>query len=227
MKLPDERAEGLIVADNRPADLVRNILTRAAPHHRLVLMKINSIIVLATSLSFSACGGSNPADQKSSPGAKPAATATAPAATPEPPPAAPPAASNVDLGAAGPGWAGFTVKAPEGTTIADNGAGGAVVMTKDFQFDLSTEPFDAKLRKEGLQFGVEASKGKITYAVDKADELAWTSERPNADGAPMKSFGFAMVVSAGDKKVTCFAPLDTEEQVKAAREICTSLSKKG
>lgn len=199
----------------------------AAPHQRLMPMKIRSVIILVASLSFSACGGSNPADQKAPPATKPAAAPAAPETTPEPPPAAP-AASVVDLGAAGAAWAGFTVKAPADTKIADNGAGGAVIMAKDFQFDLSTEPFDAKLTKDGLQFGLELSKGKVTYTVDKADELAWTTERPNADGAPMKFFGFALGVSAGDKKASCSASLfDSEEQVKVAREVCASLTKKG
>lgn len=189
-------------------------------------MKTLSIALFATLAAFTACKKSD--NKAAKPASKPAETA-APAATgnaPAPAPApAPAAAADLDLTPGGAAWAGYSIKAPEGCTVSDNGAGGAAVVCKSFGFELNPE-LHAKELKDGAKFGAEAGKGKITFTVDKADEIAYMTETPGAAGASFKGYGFGITVAAAGKKFGCTSMLDSEEQVAQAKAACNSLSKK-
>jgi predicted small lipoprotein YifL len=159
-------------------------------------------------------GEAAPAD-KAATAAKPVADQPAPAA----------AGGDVDLSPGGVAWKGLTLKGPADSKVTDNGAGGVGVVMGNFAFEINPTE-DLKLRKDGIKSGLEFSKGTVTYQVDTADEIAYTTETPNADGAKIKGYGFAMAVTVAGKKLYCNAMLDDEGQVAAAKTACKSLAKK-
>ncbi len=112
-----------------------------------------------------------------------------------------------------------------GCTVSDNGAGGASVLCKSFGFEINPE-LHAKELKDGAKFGAESGKGKITFTVDKADEIAYMTETPGAEGASFKGYGFGITVNVAGKKLGCTGMLDSEEQVAQAKAACNSLTKK-
>lgn len=191
-------------------------------------MKTISIALLTTVATFAACKKS---ENKGAPAAK--ATETAPAApagaAPAPAPVAPSAApaaagAELDLSAAGEGWKGFTIKAPAGATATSDGTDGVIVNLESLAFQISTQN-DVKMLKDGMKAGMEQSKGKVTFTVDKADELAYTTEQ-DMGGNIIKGYGFQLVLSPGGKKVMCGANVDSEAQVATIKAICNSLTKK-
>jgi hypothetical protein len=191
-------------------------------------MKTISIALFTTVATFAACKKS---ENKGAPAAKatetaPAAPAgAAPAAAPVAPSAAPAAAgAELDLSPAGEGWKGFTIKAPAGATATSDGTDGVIVNLESLAFQISTQT-DVKMLKDGMKAGMEQSKGKVTFTVDKADELAYTTEQ-DMGGNIIKGYGFQLVLSPGGKKVMCGANVDSEAQVATIKAICNSLTKK-
>ncbi len=191
-------------------------------------MKTISIALLTTVATFAACKKS---ENKGAPAAK--ATETAPAAPAGAAPAAAPVApsaalaaagAELDLSAAGEGWKGFTIKAPAGATATSDGTDGVIVNLESLAFQISTQN-DVKMLKDGMKAGMEQSKGKVTFTVDKADELAYTTEQ-DMGGNIIKGYGFQLVLSPGGKKVMCGANVDSEAQVATIKAICNSLTKK-
>ena len=185
----------------------------------------HSILVSVLAFStFAACSKKKegdapaPADKVES-APKPVADQAAPA------PAAVAAGGDVDLSPAGAAFKGLSIKGPADTKVTDNGAGGAGVAMGSFSFEI-TPTEDLKLRKDGIKSGLELSKGTVTYQTDTADEIAYTTETPNADGAKLKGYGFAMATTVDGKKLYCNAMLDDEKQVAAAKAACKSLAKK-
>jgi hypothetical protein len=186
-------------------------------------MKTQSIALCLTMVSLTACKKS---EDKNAPAPKPSEGVTAPSVA-APVVAAPAAAADggdVDLSPAGAAWKGWTVKAPAGSEIRDNGAGGAIIELGSISFEATQGDFDIKLIKSGAEFG--AKEGKITFQVDKADELAYTTEISVGGGAPIKGYGFAYSVKVAGKKVGCSSTLDSEEQVAKAKAACNSIMKK-
>ena len=190
-------------------------------------MKTISIALFTTIATFAACKKS---ENKGAPAAKatetaPAAPAgAAPAAAAPATPAAAAAGAELDLSAAGEGWKGFTIKAPAGATATSDGTDGVIVNLESLAFQISTQS-DVKMLKDAMKAGMEQSKGKVTYTVDKADELAYTTEQ-DMGGNIIKGYGFQLVLSPGGKKVMCGANVDSEAQVATIKAICNSLTKK-
>ncbi len=191
-------------------------------------MKTIAIALFTTVATFAACKKS---ENKGAPAAK--ATETAPAAPAGAAPAAAPVApsaalaaagAELDLSAAGEGWKGFTIKAPAGATATSDGTDGVIVNLESLAFQISTQN-DVKMLKDGMKAGMEQSKGKVTFTVDKADELAYTTEQ-DMGGNIIKGYGFQLVLSPGGKKVMCGANVDSEAQVATIKAICNSLTKK-
>ncbi len=191
-------------------------------------MKTISIALFTTIATFAACKKS---ENKGAPAAKatetapaaPAGAAPAAAAAPATPAAAA-AGAELDLSAAGEGWKGFTIKAPAGATATSDGTDGVIVNLESLAFQISTQS-DVKMLKDAMKAGMEQSKGKVTYTVDKADELAYTTEQ-DMGGNIIKGYGFQLVLSPGGKKVMCGANVDSEAQVATIKAICNSLTKK-
>lgn len=192
-------------------------------------MKTLSFALFATAIAFTACKKAD--DKAAKPATKPAETAapattgSAPAPTPAPTPTPAAAVGDIDLTPGGPAWAGYSIKAPAGSMVSENGAGGLTVLSKAFGIEINPE-LQAQARKDGAKFGAESAKGKITFTIDKADEFAYITETPGADGASFKGYGFGITVTVGDKKLACTGVLDSEEQVALAKAACNSLSKK-
>ena len=188
-------------------------------------MKTISIALLTTVATFAACKKS---EDKGAPAAKATETApVAPAGAAPTAPAAPAAAAagaELDLSAAGEGWKGFTIKAPAGATATSDGTDGVIVNFESLAFQISTQS-DVKMLKDAMKAGMEQTKGKVTYTVDKADELAYTTEQ-DMGGNIIKGYGFQLVLSPGGKKVMCGANVDSEAQVATIKAICNSLTKK-
>ena len=182
------------------------------------------LVGLLTLAALGACakkkdGDAAPADKVETTAAKPVADQPAPT----PAPAA--AGGEVDLSPGGAAWKGYTIRGPADAKVTDNGAGGVGITMGSFGFEINPTE-DLKLRKDGIKSGLEFSKGTVTYQVDTADEIAYTTETPNADGAKIKGYGFATSVSVAGKKLYCNAMLDDEAQVAAAKAACKSLAKK-
>jgi hypothetical protein len=180
--------------------------------------------VLISSLSLVACKKKE-STTEAPPAGKAVTDNAAPAAAGEPAKAAPAASSEVDLSPGGAAWKGWTIKAPAETKVSDNGAGGISVLMGNFGFEMTQGDLEIKTRKDGIASGLEFSKGKVTYQVDKPDELAYTTETPAGDGT-IKGYGFAMYVTSGGTKIGCSAMLDEEAQVAAAKAACASATKK-
>jgi hypothetical protein len=183
--------------------------------------------LLFTALSITACSKSESA--KSEPAkSEPAKADTAPAKAAEPaaPAAAPAAAatSDVDLAPGGDKFKGWAIKAPAGTTVTDNGAGGASIVMGDLRFEMPQGDLYLKDVKDGNKSGAELSKAKFTYTVDKPDALEWTSETPAGEGT-IKGYGFSYYVDA-KAKIGCTSIVDDEKQVAAIKAVCNSLHKK-
>jgi hypothetical protein len=176
--------------------------------------------VLLSSLSFVACKKSASTGE-APPANKVAGDKATEAPTEAAKPAAAAASSEVDLSPGGAAWKGWTIKAPADTKVADNGAGGISVTMGSFGFEMTQGDLDIKTRKAGLEY----SKGKVTYQVDKPDELAYTTETPAGDGT-IKGHGFAMYVTSGGAKIGCTGMLDEDAQVTAAKAACASAAKK-
>ncbi|MFT3699277.1 MAG: hypothetical protein QM831_39380 [Kofleriaceae bacterium] len=178
--------------------------------------------VVLIALFASACGNKK-TDDKPAAKAVETAPAAAPAAAPAPAPAAD-ANVDVDLAPGGDKWKGFSIKAPAGTTVADNGAGGVSITTPKLGFEMTHE-LHIKDMKDGVKSGLELSKGTVTYAVDKPDEIAYETETPAGDGK-VKGYGFAYYVTAGGAKVGCSGMVDSPDQVAQIKGWCNSLAKK-
>lgn len=188
---------------------------------------IRSILFIAlASLSVTACskkdGGSG---GNEAPKSTEAAKAAEPAAAPAPSARAPAAESVVDLSPGGEKWKGWAIKGPADAKVTDNGAGGVGIVFGSFSFEMTQGDLDVATRKDGLKSGLEFSKGKATYTVDKPDALEYTTETPMEGGAPIKGYGFAYTVNA-EAKIGCVAMLDDEKQIAAAKAGCNSLHKK-
>jgi hypothetical protein len=136
------------------------------------------------------------------------------------------AQAEVDLGAGGDTWKGFALKAPGTAVVADDGAGGISVAFKGFQLSLTQGKTFLADRKAGAKSAAEFSKGKVTFVTDKPEELEYVTETKNADGLPIKGYGFATSVDVAGKKIGCSSVLDDEAQVAAGKAICKSLHKK-
>ncbi len=196
-------------------------------------MKTLSIALFATLAALTAC--KKAADKSAAPAPKPTeptgpsatgnAPAPAPAPTPEPTPAPAAATGDLDLTPGGAAWAGYAIKAPAGSLVSDNGAGGVSVQAKSFGVEISPE-LHVKDMKAGATFGAETGKGKITFTIDKADEIAYMTEIPGADGASFKGYGFGMTVNVAGKKIACSGLVDSEEAVALAKAACNSITKK-
>lgn len=186
------------------------------------IIKRSVLVGFLAVTTFAACGKKKegdapaPADKvETTTAPKPAADQPATAAT----------SGEVDLSPGGAAWKGLTIKGPADTKVTDNGAGGVGIVMGNFGFEVNPTE-DLKLRKDGIKSGLEFSKGTVTYQVDTADELAYTTETPNADGAKIKGYGFAMATTVAGKKLYCNAMLDDEKQIAAAKTACKSIAKK-
>ena len=176
-------------------------------------------------------GGCDSATSSSSPGASSApapATAqgsTAPAADKEK--EAPGALTEIDLSPAGAAWKGWIVKAPEGTKVADSGAGGPQIATKDYQLTITEGKLTLNDIKSGAKVGAEAVQGKVTFTTDTPDAVEYFSELKDIEGKAVKTYGFGIHMKVGDKTYGCQATGPTSEaHVTEAKAVCNSLAKK-
>ena len=179
------------------------------------------------SLSFAACappastGASSAAPGGS--GAKVAGSA-APAAADKPAAAE---LAEVDLGAAGEKWKGWTLKGPAGAKAADDGAGGLSVAFGKFQLSLTQGKLAIADLKSGVKAGAEAVEGKGTNKNETADELEHVTELKDYESQDAKVMGFAMHVDVGGTKVGCScADAANDADLAAAKAACKSLAKK-
>lgn len=174
-------------------------------------------------------GGCDTATSSSSPGASAApapataAGSTAPAADKEK--EAP--LTEIDLSPAGAAWKGWTVKAPEGTKVADSGAGGPQIALKDYQLTITEGKLTLNDIKSGAKVGAEAVQGKVTFTTDTPDALEYSTELKDVEGKAVKTYGFGIHMKVGDKTYGCQATGPTSEaQVTEAKAVCNSLAKK-
>ncbi|HVK83299.1 MAG TPA: hypothetical protein VM513_04280 [Kofleriaceae bacterium] len=191
-------------------------------------MKNFAVIVVALSFAFTACGKKSE-DKKESAPAPSGAPAEAKPVDPKPaePAAAAPAAAagEVDLAPGGDAWKGLAIKGPADSKVSDNGAGGVGIVLGNISFEITPGKPDIKTIKDGIKFGLETSKGTITYSIDKPDEIAYVTETPMGDGK-VKGYGFAHPVTVDGKTFACSTTVDTEEQAATAKAACDSLHKK-
>ena len=193
------------------------------PHKETLMIRSILFIALA-SLSATACskkdGGSGGNEApKSTEAMKTAEPAAAPA------PSAAATESVVDLSPGGEKWKGWAIKGPADAKVTDNGAGGVGIVFGSFSFEMTQGDLEIALSKDGLKSGLEFSKGKATFTVDKPDAIEYTTETPMEGGAPIKGYGFKYMVNA-EAKIGCSALLDDEKQIAAAKAGCNSLHKK-
>jgi len=202
------------------------------------MRSIHVLSLLTFSALATACGGEATTTASSgSPSAKPAAStvasskasAAAPAASAAPAaPAAPAGAlADLDLSPGGAAFKGLKAKAPEGTKVADDGAGGAsIAISGDVQITLATDVKLIKDMKEGVKAGAEAVKGKITFANDKPDTLDYVTELTDVDGKAAKLHGFVHTIDVGGKKMLCsLTGVEKEEDLAVADAFCKSVTK--
>ena len=144
-------------------------------------MKNFAVIVVALSFAFTACGKKSE-DKKESAPAPSGAPAEAKPVDPKPaePAAAAPAAAagEVDLAPGGDAWKGLAIKGPADSKVSDNGAGGVGIVLGNISFEITPGKPDIRTIKDGIKFGLETSKGTITYSIDKPDEIAYVTETP-------------------------------------------------
>jgi len=83
---------------------------------------------------------------------------------------------------------------------------------------------DLKTMKENLTKGAELAKSKLTFTVDTADALEWTSEH----GAS-SSHHFSITFQVAGQDVTCYTlPMGEKapEKVAFLKETCKTIVKK-
>lgn len=131
----------------------------------------------------------------------------------------------IDMSDAGLSWTGFSIAAPEGTTItaALDGPEVVVVTTPAFSFELHQFK-GIQATKEGLQHGAEEATGKVTFTIDTPDELAFMVETLGPDGKGEKGYGYSIGMQIGKQTYGCTALLASEAHVVQAKAICNSLA---
>ncbi len=171
----------------------------------------------------------------------PAAGSAKPAAASSAQPAAPAAAAekkneeapkfelvDKDLSPAGDSWKGWTAKGPAEAEVMED-LGGARIVTKKVigpgAFDIAFKQGKRNLKesKEALQKGADAARSTVTFTVDTADALEWTTTTGN-----VKSYDFILLQKSGGKDVTCYtvSPREDEAEIAPLKEACKSLTKK-
>jgi hypothetical protein len=143
-------------------------------------------------------------------------------ATPDKPAAAAKLVS-VDLSPVGPDWAGYTIQAPEGATVAESFGAGEVKSGDHFQLEIRADKVDIAARKTESDAN-DINKVK-RYLVNTPDALVLESEVMK--GRP--EFHFVGNVSAGGKDFNCEnikGPTYTQADVEAMWAACQTIAKK-
>jgi len=182
---------------------------------------MNIVVIAMTTLAVGACKSPDRAPRTST-----TQVAKDQRAAAQPPrPTLPPVGNGrIDMSDAGAMWDGLSIAAPEGTTItaAADGPEVVTIATPTFAFELHQFK-GMRSVKEGLQHGAEEANGKVTFTVDKPDELAFEVKTRGADGKSGKSYGFAIDMHIGAQTYGCSALLTSEADVAQAKAICNSL----
>ncbi len=192
----------------------------------------STLALVATLIALAGCGG----DTKKTPTAdatKPAdaakpADAPKPAHAPKPEEAVKLTLVDVDLSPAGATWAGWTAKGPADAKVMED-LGGARIATPKVRgpgsFDIAFKqgPLDLKERKEQIMKGAEMAKSTVTFTVDTAESLEWTTAFDTS-----KSFEFVQLRKVGDVDVACYTVSSRPDAAEIAtlKESCASLAKK-
>ncbi len=177
-----------------------------------------TLTILILGLGLTAGCSKKPKDGDNAPSGKEAPSGAAPTAAAS--------GGDIDLSPGGAAWKGWHAKGDDAqVTDAGTGDGMINVTFKTFGFALTQGDLHIPDMKNGAKSAVEGSNGKVTFTTDKPDALDYVTERPNADGVPIKSYGFAMYVSASGKKIGCSAVLDDLDQVASAKAVCQSVHK--
>lgn len=192
----------------------------------LVLAAIVPLTVLAGCSKDSAAPTAS-----SAPSAAAKPSSTAPASAAAVPTAAAPAAAmvEIDLSTADPAWKGWVVQGPKEAKVLADGVKGARVAANGMDaFDLAFAQGKTVMKevKSGVEAGVKGSGGslKVTYTVDTADKLEWTTEV-----AGTKSYNFVWALKASGTDVSCrtnAAMGASEALVAQLKTACGTLKKK-
>jgi len=123
---------------------------------------------------------------------------------------------------------GWVAKGPADADVMED-LGGVRIVTKKVRgpgsFDLAFKAGKPNFKemKDGHKKGAEIAKTTITYSVDTADALEWTSATESS-----KMYAFSIVMKVDGKDFTCYtvSPRETEAEANELKEACKTLAKK-